>query len=263
VFAGRGGSGTPADATQATAGNIFSAGGALKVTNSIVAAGVASGGTNNCKPAAVASGHNIEDDAEGQCGFDMAGVNPLLQALADNGGPTKTMALGAGSPAIDAAGPGGCVEGVDQRGIARPQPGGGLCDLGAFELVPSPKPPPPIPPPPAVTPPGPVKPRLAALRLKPSSFRAKAKGVKKYGTKITYTLSLKGSVKFTVERRSGKKFKSVRGSFTHKSKQGANKLKFTGVLAKHPLVKGSYRLVATPTAGTLKGTARTASFKIR
>jgi len=62
---------------------------------------------------------------------------PLLGPLADNGGPTWTHALLAGSPAIDAADDAACVappiNGVDQRGVARPQGVG--CDVGAFERV--------------------------------------------------------------------------------------------------------------------------------
>ena len=55
--------------------------------------------------------------------------------LADNGGPTETIALVPGSPAIDAADGTNCPP-TDQRGITRPQGAG--CDIGAFELeVPS------------------------------------------------------------------------------------------------------------------------------
>jgi len=63
--------------------------------------------------------------------------DPMLAALADNGGPTQTMALLPGSPAIDAGDDTICsgtlVGGVDQRGVTRPQPEGGACDIGAFE----------------------------------------------------------------------------------------------------------------------------------
>jgi hypothetical protein len=56
----------------------------------------------------------------------------ILGPLKNNGGPTKTHALVAGSPAIDAV-PGADPEcgGTDQRGMARPQGFG--CDIGAFE----------------------------------------------------------------------------------------------------------------------------------
>lgn len=56
--------------------------------------------------------------------------DPQLAALADNGGPTRTMAIGLSSPALNA---GSNCPATDQRGVSRPQAGG--CDLGAFELV--------------------------------------------------------------------------------------------------------------------------------
>lgn len=56
--------------------------------------------------------------------------NPLLGALADNGGFTKTLALGAGSPAIDKASGAACPT-TDQRGVTRAQ--GPACDMGAYE----------------------------------------------------------------------------------------------------------------------------------
>ena len=108
------------------------------------------------------------DSAADGCAFggtSLTGVNPLLAALGNNGGPTQTMALGAGSPAIDA----GSVDtslcpAADQRGVARPVDGNGdgtaACDAGAFE---APAPPPPAPPggggntnPPGGDPPAPI-----------------------------------------------------------------------------------------------------------
>lgn len=53
--------------------------------------------------------------------------DPLLQALADNGGSTRTFALGDGSAAIN-AGVAGCPA-TDQRGETRVD----ACDIGAFE----------------------------------------------------------------------------------------------------------------------------------
>ncbi|MBI2569294.1 MAG: hypothetical protein HYV63_19935, partial [Candidatus Schekmanbacteria bacterium] len=74
---------------------------------------------------------------------DQAGVDPLLGALADNGGGTETHQLLAGSPAIDAAGEQACDGGAagllltDQRGVSRPLDGDGdgvaWCDAGAYE----------------------------------------------------------------------------------------------------------------------------------
>jgi CSLREA domain-containing protein len=57
------------------------------------------------------------------------GVDPLVSFLDDNGGPTATYALQAGSPAID-TGAGECPA-TDQRGYTRPA--GSDCDIGAYE----------------------------------------------------------------------------------------------------------------------------------
>jgi hypothetical protein len=57
-------------------------------------------------------------------------TDPKLGPLADNGGPTLTMALLPGSPAID-AGNTSVAPATDQRGF--PRPAGLAADLGAFE----------------------------------------------------------------------------------------------------------------------------------
>jgi CSLREA domain-containing protein len=64
------------------------------------------------------------------------GINqdPLLGALANNGGPNQTHALLAGSAAIDAALLASCPA-TDQRGTSRPQ--GAQCDIGAYEADPA------------------------------------------------------------------------------------------------------------------------------
>jgi len=58
---------------------------------------------------------------------------PLLR---DNGGPTQTIGLRYGSPAIDAGDPASTLA-VDQRGFPRPADGNGdsiaRIDIGAFE----------------------------------------------------------------------------------------------------------------------------------
>ncbi|MDQ3565686.1 MAG: hypothetical protein M3436_16765 [Pseudomonadota bacterium] len=56
----------------------------------------------------------------------------LNATLANNGGPTRTHALAAGSPAIDASPDDADCAPTDQRGVRRPQRA--ACDIGAFEV---------------------------------------------------------------------------------------------------------------------------------
>jgi hypothetical protein len=77
-------------------------------------------------------GHNLSSDAT--CGFNNVGslnnTDPMLGPLTNNGGPTLTMALLPGSPAID-AGDSSAAPATDQRGF--PRPAGLASDIGAFE----------------------------------------------------------------------------------------------------------------------------------
>jgi hypothetical protein len=112
------------------AGAIFSStNGTLTLFNTIVANSLS--GSNAFGPI-VDGGHNLSSDAS--CNFTAPGslnnTDPRLGPLADYGGPTPTMALLAGSPAIDAANSASCAP-TDQRG--RPRPAGAACDIGAFE----------------------------------------------------------------------------------------------------------------------------------
>jgi CSLREA domain-containing protein len=111
--------------------------GRLTLRNTIVAGNSSDSGTRDChvKDQVIASlGHNL--DSDGSCFLTAAGdhpkSDPLLGALAGNGGPTATLAPLAGSPAIDGGGAEDCPK-TDQRGIARPQ--GAACDIGAVEYV--------------------------------------------------------------------------------------------------------------------------------
>ena len=101
--------------------------GTLNLKNSILADSVFGADCYNEGTLATNLGNLVEDNT---CSPAVSG-NPLLLPLADNGGPTQTMALGAGSPAINTGNNAQC-EDVDQRGVSRPQ--GALCDIGAFEL---------------------------------------------------------------------------------------------------------------------------------
>ena len=84
---------------------------------------------------------------------NILGENPDLGALSDNGGPTHTMRLVPGSPALD-AGRTPTGESTDQRGEDRPSDlpdianaaGGDGADMGAYESQATPIVPPPPPP---------------------------------------------------------------------------------------------------------------------
>jgi hypothetical protein len=106
--------------------------------NSLIA-GVA--GNENCYQPFLDGGNNLDSGAT--CGFSTAtkslsNTDPKLEALAANGGPTKTHALGLGSPAIDKGDQAVClaapVNGIDQRGFSRISGVGIACDIGAIEM---------------------------------------------------------------------------------------------------------------------------------
>ena len=80
--------------------------------------------------------HVVEIGTDGLVGAAAASIAPL----GSYGGQTDTHALYTGNPAIDAASE---CEGVDQRGVLRPQ--SGPCDAGAYEgnIDPPTNPPPP------------------------------------------------------------------------------------------------------------------------
>ena len=128
------------------AGNSFSAAGAnggianyasINFRNTIIAD---NRGTNCYEDSAsiwISLGNNL--DSRNDCLFtapgDLHNTEPRLRLLADNGGPTQTMALSPRSPAINAGDDTTCnngpVYGIDQRGVTRPV--GAHCDMGAFE----------------------------------------------------------------------------------------------------------------------------------
>jgi hypothetical protein len=113
-------------------GGIVSSNGTVKLYNSIVAN---STGTNVVGGTIVDGGGNISSDAS--VSFSASGshtnMNPLLGTLGYYGGPTPTVPLLPGSPAINAGLAAFCPL-TDQRGVARAF--AGACDIGAFEVVP-------------------------------------------------------------------------------------------------------------------------------
>ncbi len=99
--------------------------GTLNMINSILAG--STGGDCYSEATINTNIQNLVQD--GSCGAALSG-DPMLGPLVDNGGPTWTMALLDGSPAIDAGDDASCPA-TDQRGAPRPQ--GLHCDLGAYE----------------------------------------------------------------------------------------------------------------------------------
>jgi hypothetical protein len=113
-------------------GGIFnSAGGQVDITNTIVAGnGSKTTRVKDCERPLGSDGApgsaTSSLDGDGSCAAPIH-ADPRLGRLDDNGGPTPTRLLEAGSAAIDAGGT-GCPA-SDQRGAARI----GQCDIGAFE----------------------------------------------------------------------------------------------------------------------------------
>lgn len=133
---GNGGMGTVGPGARPDGGGLFmtSNGGAstVSVRNTILASNLPANCLAESSPTVTDLGGHVIFGV--QCPTLLNGLtsDPLLGALADNGGPTQTMALPEGSPALDviAASGAGCLS-TDQRGTSRPQ--GSACDAGAFE----------------------------------------------------------------------------------------------------------------------------------
>ncbi len=138
---------TAGGAAAQNVGGIVAAAGIVGVSGSIV-----QGNTGKqCYAAVADGGHNLTGPSETSCGFSAAKndvfANPLLDALADNGGQTRTRLPSPASPALDripantATGINDAITGAaialcgaaatDQRGTSRPQ--GARCDIGAVE----------------------------------------------------------------------------------------------------------------------------------
>ena len=127
-------------------GGVAGADGTLIAWNSIVAGNddlleVAP----DCSGMLLAQGYDLIGNTVG-CGVlgnatNLVNRDPQLGPLAPNGGPTRTHVPAATSPALDAGDPatpgsgGTSCPDADQRGVARPQPDGGRCDIGAVETT--------------------------------------------------------------------------------------------------------------------------------
>lgn len=122
------------------AGSRFVAVNSLFTSNTILDAPIA----DNCNGVLEVYGNNLFDEitgctfsGNGAAAWDFVAANSV-GPLQDNGGPTRTHALLAGSTAIDATNAQGCIDqsgtplSTDQRGA--PRAAGLRCDVGAFEF---------------------------------------------------------------------------------------------------------------------------------
>jgi CSLREA domain-containing protein len=144
---------TVADNLATTGGGLFhnNGGGAFTMKNTLVALNLVrfAGAGPDLSGSFTSLGHNLIGAGTGATGFtngvngDLVGtstnpIDPKLGPLANNGGPTKTHALLAGSPAIDHGDNAG-VPATDQRGAGFPRKkdgngdGAATVDIGAFE----------------------------------------------------------------------------------------------------------------------------------
>jgi hypothetical protein len=132
-------------------GGIENLSGMVKIKSTIIASNTAATGPDVRTffvGSTTSQGYNLVGDGTAsniaaatgdQIGTSAAPINPILGALLDNGGPTKTRLPLSGSPAIDKGHANGSS--VDQRGFTRPvdriianATGGDGSDIGAVEL---------------------------------------------------------------------------------------------------------------------------------
>lgn len=120
--------------------------GVLTVSRSIVDKG--NGTAADCTGTFIDGGYNLESGSI--CGFttptSLQNIDPLLNSLANNGGPTQTISLQDNSPARNHIPLGNCVWDADGDGVSssnliidqrgEPRPRDVNCDSGAFEAAP-------------------------------------------------------------------------------------------------------------------------------
>ena len=163
-------SGNTATAVGGVGGGVFVAGGTATLTNTTISGntshtsggvgsvtatvtfantilGTNAGGDCAASNSTINAGHTLVADAASAaaCGIGVGGANgnivgqdPMLAPLASNGGPTKTMALDAVSPALNAGSVALALSGnntlnYDQRGFGFPRTLNGGVDIGAYQ----------------------------------------------------------------------------------------------------------------------------------
>jgi uncharacterized repeat protein (TIGR01451 family) len=229
-------------------------GGSTTLRSTIITGQITGG---NCAASISDGGYNLDDGSS--CGFSstnnsLSNTNPLLDParLQDNGGPTQTIALELGSPAIDAipSEANGCGTTItnDQRGVSRPQRSG--CDIGAFELV---HPGADL----SITKSGAPNPVLSGNRLT-YTLTVTNKGPRD-ATSVTVTDALPGSLHFN--RASSSQGTCTRSATTNPQPKGGTVSCSVGNLANG--AKASITIVVTATTpGTLINTAKVSGNEI-
>jgi hypothetical protein len=143
TFSNNSGWGITNEGTRAAVSNCTISGNGLGIENSSALTlknTLVAGNGSDARGRFNSLGHNLLGMGEGASGFtdtDLVGtasdpINPLLDLLRDNGGPTPTMALLPGSAAIEA---GALTDSEwDQRGPGYPRQVNGATDIGAYEV---------------------------------------------------------------------------------------------------------------------------------
>jgi hypothetical protein len=132
----------PATGLSGTGGGVFTSGSNDVFKNSIVARNYTTSSGPDIQGQllqavadviGVDAGNNVMNGVGGnQVGTSAAPLNPLLGPLQSNGGPTPTMALQAGSPALGKGDVASAYGTTDQRGL--PRVVNGAVDVGAFQV---------------------------------------------------------------------------------------------------------------------------------
>jgi hypothetical protein len=135
--------------TASQGGGVYRGVATLQVVHSTISGNVTTGGNGSgpgifgniayLQNTIVAGNTGSNKDIDGVIttgAFNLIGGDPKLGPLQDNGGPTPTMALLPGSPAIDAGDNTNAPE-WDQRGPGFPRIVNGTLDIGAFEVQPT------------------------------------------------------------------------------------------------------------------------------
>jgi hypothetical protein len=121
-------------------GGIYVEGGTTTLRATLLGLNTATMSGANCSQSVASAGRNLVASTLGctfaATGTDKTGLAPKIGLLGAHGGPTQTIPLLAGSPALNRIPKAECPFGLDQRGVRRPQPKTGRCDIGAYERKP-------------------------------------------------------------------------------------------------------------------------------